>query len=91
MPARIAEKTGEIAYLTDLYGESLNKMYQSAVDSILSGSGDPTDPAAIRAYFDKKVDAGEYSPDLDVVEGLLMECAVTIQRTLATTGTGGKS
>jgi hypothetical protein len=90
MPARIAEKTGEIAYLTDLYGESVSKMYQSAVDSILSGGGDPADPAAIRVYFDKKVDAGEYSSDLDVVEGLLMECAVTIQRALAT-GTGGKS
>lgn len=90
MPARIAEKTGEIAYLTDLYGDSVSVMYQAAVDSILSESGDPTDPAAIRGYFDKMVDSGEYSSDLDVTEGLLMESATTIQRTLAT-GTGGKS
>ena len=90
MPARIAEKTGEIAYLTDLYGESVSKMYQAAVDSILSLGGDPIDPKAIRAHFDKIVNEGKYSGDLDVAEGLLMEAAMTIQKVLAT-GTGGKS
>ena len=90
MPARIAEKTGEIAYLTDLYGESVSKMYQAAVDSILSAGGDPVDPKAIRAHFDKIVNEGKYSGDLDVAEGLLMEAAMTIQKVLAT-GTGGNS
>ena len=90
MPARIAEKTGEIAYLTDLYGESVSRMYQAAVDGVLAGGGAPTDPTAIRGYFDKMVDSGEYSSDLEVVEGLLMESAATIQMVLAT-GTGGKS
>ena len=89
-PTRILEKTGESACIADLYGESVSRMYQSAVDGILAAGGDPMNPEAIRGYFDKKVDAGEYSADLEVAEGLLMEWAITIQRTLAT-GTEGIS
>jgi hypothetical protein len=90
MPVRISEKTGESAYMTDLYGESVSTMYQAAVGCILSEGGDPADPAAIRWYFDKMVDSGEYSSDLEVVEGLLMESAATIREVLAT-GTEGIS
>lgn len=88
MPARIAEKTEESAYLPDLYGESASLAYQQAVDGILSDGGDPATPGAIRKYFDKIVDGGEYSPDLDVVEGLLMERVEAVRHVLAT-GTGG--
>ena len=90
MPARIPTEMGDAAYLTDLYGQSVGKMYQEAVDGILAAGGDPAGSAAIRGYFDKMIDAGEYSSDLDVVEGLLLESAATIQRALAT-GTGGIS